>query len=526
MEREASTTTVQRVADAADGSRLQASERRNLVAGLAVLAVVVGVLVAIATNSGLGVTPDGVSYLSMADRVRSAGSPYPLTAPTPTHYSPGWSMIVGAAARSLDTVSVLSVGRALNIACAAAVPVLVGMAVRRSAAPVWWCLLVAAQVGLSIPLFRITVRALTEPMFVVTVLLTLILVERYQAAPNPGRLVVAGLAAAMTILTRFVGVAVLVPLLIAVWRSAPGGRRRISDVALAAAIAVAPTAAWFAAAPSAATSSHLTSDSRAGFGEAVESFVEAGQSVVVGPIDDVGGPAALVFLILGVVVLLAPLVAAVVILRRSASGLDGKRSARALDRVGLSPWLTFLVVYLAVVSAQRWWIDREVIARYWVPYAVVAVVVVARAVVELGLFQHRRTAIGMGLTVAAVAATSAVGVAYYAWSKSDVGLELNTVAYQRSELLDAVRTSGANQVVTDDLRPAQLHLQVLGDFGGSVQSLGCDAFAEGGLADDEPVAVLLFGPCDSDATRELLAGEPGVTTLASAAHGAVYIVDP
>ncbi len=148
------------------------------VAVLAALSILCAVAVLLTTASGLGVSPDGVAYLSLADEFRVSGSPYAVLAPSPTHYAPLWSLLVGGVAVVTATDDLLAIGRWFNALLAAAVAPLAFLAVRRSpSAPVWWCLLAAALVASSFGLFRLSVRALTEPLFVVLLLGVLVVTE-------------------------------------------------------------------------------------------------------------------------------------------------------------------------------------------------------------------------------------------------------------------------------------------------------------------------------------------------------------
>lgn len=484
-----------------------------------------GGAILLATASGLGVSPDGVAYLSLADELRTEGSPYPVLAPSATHYAPLWSMIVGTLALVTGADDLLGVGRVLNAIVAATVPVLLYLAVRRSpAAPRWWALTAAALGGLSFGLFRLSVRALTEPLFVALVLATLLLVETAVHRRATRLVVSAGAVAALAVMTRYAGAVLIVPLVAAAWRCAPTGLRRVTDSLAVAAITLAPTAVWALAAPSTTTSTHLDADARAGLAELLDSITEAGYAVVTSPS---AGFADLLFLLLGVAVLAAPVIAAV-LLARAPSDRVGSRLAR-LDSSGLTPWLLFLVAYTALIAVQRWWIDREIIDRYWIPYVVVGIVVVFRAVADLGaLHSSRPRAVVVGVA-GSLALVNVALVFSFAATRADRGIELNEVRYQDTVLFEALAETGVEDVLTDSARLVELHLVVLGDAEVTVRDIGCRWSGGSNLlamveTTTTPAAVVLAGACDREETLAELAAVAGDDALVDTDVGTFALI--
>ena len=510
------------------------SSNRLAVGAVVALAAFVAVAVLVATASGLGVTPDSVAYLSLADELRENGSPYAILAPSPTHYAPLWSMLVGGISAFSGVDDLLGIGRFLNALAAAAIPLLVYVAVRRSAAaPAWWPVVAAAVAAVMFGLFRLSVRALTEPLFVALVLVTLLLVEAGGRQRSRRVLLGAAATAAGVVLTRFAGLAILVPIVVAVWPIASSARRRVLDVLTVSVITVAPTALWALAAPSTTTSTHLGTGARAGLEQLVQSFVEAGHVVLDPPSTDFADP---LYLLLGAIVLAAPFIGAVAVAARrgSTSGRHGNGGGRPggremLDRLrstGLLPWLLFLAAYTVLIAAQRWSIDREIIDRYWVPSVVVGVVVVARAIAESGLLATRRwrrvvvgvagiiTLVNLGLLVT------------FATTRADRGIELNETRYRDAALFSEAAGAGVDVVLTDSSRLVEFHLLVLGDTGVDVRDVGCRRSGESNVVAMAEVAtsataVVLAGDCDREDTRTALAAiggsevirEPGIGTL-------------
>ena len=211
-----------------------------------------------------------------------------------------------------------------------------------------------------------------------------------------------------------------------------------------------------------------------------------------------------------------------------ADAADGRMQSGTarLERLGFLPWLLFLVGYTALISAQRWLIDREIIDRYWVPYVVVGVIVVARTIAETGILGDRKW---RAVVVAVAGAFGMVNlglVLAFAATRADSGIELNETRYQGAELFDQVADAGVEVVLTDSVRLVELHVVALGDTNVDVRDIGCRWSGESDVvamaeAATRPTAVLLAGFCDREAATTELASidgsevftEPGVGTL-------------
>ncbi len=166
-----------------------------------------------------------------------------------------------------------------------------------------------------------------------------------------------------------------------------------------------------------------------------------------------------------------------------------------------------------VIAAQRWWIDREIIDRYWVPYVVVAVVVVARAVADLGALRAPRTRHIALLVAGSLVLMNVVQVASFGLTRFDRGVELNEVRYQDAEIFDVLADAGVEQVLTDSVRLLELHLVVLGDVDVAVRDVGCRWSGESRAVEMAtsavgPTAVVLVAACDRPDTRAELAEIP------------------
>ncbi len=512
-----------RRADAPDGR-----STRPIIVAVASLGLFVALAVLVATASGLGVSPDGVAYLSLAEELRTGGSPYATLAPSATHYAPLWAVVVGATAAVTGVDDLLGIGRVLNALLAAAIPVLVYLSVRRSAAaPAWWGVLAAAVVAVLFGLFRLSVRALTEPLFVVLVLAALLLVDVAVDRRSRRVLIAAAVVAALAVSTRFAGAVLVVPLAVAAWRTAPNGLRRAVDTAVVTVITLAPTAVWALAAPATTTSTHLDAESRGGLAEAVDSVIEAGYAIVAPPSTGFADP---LYLLLGAATLAAPLAAAVLLSRRRKDDLRPEESRLGvLESPGLSPWLLFLIAYTALIAAQRWWIDREIIDRYWVPYVAVGVVIVARALAELGTLDHARWRRVAGGIAGVVAVVNLGLVLSFVVTRADEGIELNEVRYQDTVLFDAVADAGVDEVLTDSTRLVELHLVLLGGTEVVVRDIGCRWSGDSNVmamvdAVEGSAAVVLAGACDREETRSALATIAGSDSVTDDRVGTVVLL--
>jgi hypothetical protein len=323
--------------------------------------------------------------------------------------------------------------------------------VRRHARPGSWLPVVAAgYVAASYPLFELASRAVTEPMFLTLLVGTLLAIERYRSARSTTWLVVAAASVGALTLTRFVGVAALVPLGLAVLTATTSWPRRVGTAGIALLVAVLPTAAWYLLAPGSLATSHLKGGERAGLDQLLLTLEEAGTTIVRG----VFLPSAIRY-VTGLALLLAPIVA-VAIASGAHRPVAESRARRAMSYVtsqGLGPWLWFIAAYTGLVLVQRWGINREVIARYWLPYWTVTVVVAGRCIddVVAGPPRTRRLAIGvLGPLLLVLASYNVAQSAVRARENAQDGITLNAVRYQESAVLGSLADGHVDRVHTDD----------------------------------------------------------------------------
>jgi hypothetical protein len=486
--------------------------------------------VMVSTRRGLGVTPtDSLAYLTMADRVASGDWPYPtIVGVRSTHYPPGWSFVVGALAGVLPRDS-MEVGRLVNAALVAALPLTVYGALRaRAARWPWIAVLVGVYVAASYPLFELGSRAVSEPLFLVLLVPALVAIERAARTGSGRQVVVASVLVGALTLTRFVGLAAVVPLGLAVLSTSPTWAERAKRLGLVAVLAVGPTAAWYVLAPGSLASTHLSGRDPGGLDQLLVTIKNAGATLGRG----VFLPAPIRYG-LGLLLLAAPLVL-VVVSRDRAPGPDPwlRRVRGSIRSLGAGPWLWFLVVYTALVAVQRWSGGAPILARYWLPYWIVSVVLFGRCLLDWASRAGRgwQTAVRAGCAALAVLALyNAAQVVSTARSNAQDGITLNAVRFQESALIRSLVDARPDVIYADDtylpsfqtyangrlvpVHRISCHVEDLDDLMADV-----DAALERG---ERPV-VGLFGRCRDGTFEEALRerfdearveAEPGVGVL-------------
>jgi hypothetical protein len=236
-------------------------------------------------------------------------------------------------------------------------------------------------------------------------------------------------------------------------------RERLGRVAVVTATALGPAGVWYLLAPGSLGSSHIRGGDRAGLDELLLSVDEAGVTLARG----VFLPSAVRYA-LGLVLLVGPVVLVALTGARAGAGSRRERSAAHLRSSGLGPWLWFLVAYTALVVLQRWGIDREVIARYWLPYWVVATVLVGRCLADWRLQPGRGWR-----TASAVAWVSLVGLAGY-----NTAQVASTAWSNARDLFAALATGSPDVVHTDDRYLVSFQLYARGALA-PVERLRCRA---------------------------------------------------
>ncbi len=228
-----------------------ASKWRQLLALLPVIVVAAaGAMAAIyATRLGPWAFSDGAGYVMLARNVvagrglglmRASGDFQPLSMHPPLYP-------LSLVALRLTGVELLTAVRWLDAVLFALTIAIVGLTIYYVSRMAWLALAATAVTLVTPALAELYTGALSEPLFFVTGLGSLLLLVVFFDTRRRWMLVVAGLAAGMAVLTRYLGVAYvgtgIVGLLIFGARKL---KRRVGDTAIYAALAATPTVVWLA----------------------------------------------------------------------------------------------------------------------------------------------------------------------------------------------------------------------------------------------------------------------------------------
>lgn len=484
-------------------------------------------LVVLATWRGIGVTTDGTHYLRMAHEFADNWSlhvEHPRL--SATHYPPGWPFLVGATS-AFTGVGTLTAARLLNVAVVASISAVAIRAMAGSQRPVRWMHVAGgAFIALNYGILGISARALTDALFLLLFGAVLLLLERFLAQSGWQLLVLLTVLGSTLILVRYVGVVIAVPTAAAIARQPWDLPRKLGATTAVGATMVVPAALWNLTGPnSGAGASHLSSTARAGASEALESLEEFAATLItptsgIGPLDALAGAAAL----------LTPLAAVVALVLAGGGRVTARRSIQRIRAVALEPWILAGTSYLLLVAAQRWWIDREIIARYWLPVLFVSVVVTIRCVEALAsgvadsgaTWRRIRTVITVLFVAAALAnlfqATRAAA------SNFREGDSKNEVRYQDSMILSDIRNRGGVTAYSDTPTLIDFHAP-------EAQSLPIEPTGlcgETGNFDEAILSpgtvVVVFGPCQEIAEARILAARPDSQVRSEANVGTIIVV--
>ena len=480
--------------------------RRRELLVVAAAAACSSLAVLVSTRHGIGVThTDSVAYLTMVDDVAAGRMPYPSgngVSFSPTHFPPGWSLVAALIVALVPGIDALAAARALNVVLAGLLPIAVYVAVRsRSTRPTWIPPLMAVVVATSYPLMELASRALSEAQFLVLMVIALLAIERVARVRSMASLFLASVLVAALTLTRFVGIAALLPLCLAVFAITPRWVQRLTRLGFVALITVVPTLVWYLLEPGSSENFHLKGDQRAGLEQLLHSVREAGVTLVRG--DRLGDA---VHFLTGLALLAAPIVAILVTSRSIAPSIPWRR--RTSDFVAsreLGPWVWFVLAYSAMVVVQRWLIDREVIARYWLPFWIVTVVVVGRCLIDLAALERptcRRAVRLASASLLALAAYNLAAVAVTVRSNARDGVTLNAVRYQESETLDALADADLGVIYTDNTYLVEFQMYARGVLV-PIERLSCQVPAIDALVEElesatrggTPPAIALLRRC-------------------------------
>jgi hypothetical protein len=390
---------------------------------LAVPAVAGMVAVTAATAKGLYVSPDSVFYVGAARNiVDGAGFRPPPGLQALGHFPPLFTLVVATVARlGLDP---LDAARVVNIAVLGMTVLLVGLVLRASTGSKAAALVGATLTAAAVDVLTFSGAALSEPLFALLAVGGLVALAAHLDTRRTPALVAAAALVALAVLTRYVGVALVVAGAgVLVWRGRERRLHGIGDAAVFGAIALAPVAAWLAWAGRAGGADERTLAFHL-FGGAY--LGQAPRPVARWVVPWPGPPA-------GPLLALALVAAAFLLLRQAPPDTNG-RDPIALRQL---PALlgAFAVSYLAVLVADRVLIDAtgRLDARFLMPLHVVAVLLAVPWV------WARRERAGVAVAVGIlVLAQAAAGVAWAAGGLTDTGISrrgYSAAAWRRSTVV-------------------------------------------------------------------------------------------
>ena len=201
--------------------------------------------------SDIGVTPDSLIYLSAADRLVEGKGLTPIG----YHYAPavpsGQSLVsfppaypLLLAATNLFTGDRLVGAKYIHSFLFAANVFLLGLIVYLSSRSIWPALCATALFQASFPLLSIYTMVRAEPLFIFFLLCTLLGMVFYSRKARLWLLLVCAIAAAGAVMTRYVGITILLPLVLTMLTQKGRSSGSLKRAVLVAGIALLPLVAW------------------------------------------------------------------------------------------------------------------------------------------------------------------------------------------------------------------------------------------------------------------------------------------
>lgn len=325
---------------------------------LLALPAVAGVIAVIAaTAKGLYVSPDAVFYVGTARSwLDGRGFTPPPGLPPLEHFPPLFTMVLAAIARLGPDP--LTAARVVNAAAFAGIVLLVAFVVRSRTGSVPAALVASVLAAAAVDLLTYSASALSEPLFILLALAALVVLARWLHEPRPALLGWAGALVAAALLTRYVGIALVVAGVAAlVWR------RRWVAAGVFGVASVAPVAAWLVWAGGRGPSDRSVALHMFGADYLGQAVRPLSRWIVPWPAPPVGLVLALLLVVGGIVV--------------------ARRVPTPVEATSSLSWLllAFTVAYLAVLLANRIFTDAtgRLDARFLAPLHLVAILLVVPA---------------------------------------------------------------------------------------------------------------------------------------------------
>jgi hypothetical protein len=211
---------------------------------IAILGVALDLIV---IRHGVGATGDAVWYMQGAENILR-GYGYGILRgdgflPT-TLYPPFYSIVL--AALGLPGFPIFALAGILNALLWGANLFLTGWLIYRLTGSAAASILGSAFTLLCIDLFLIHTWAMSEPLYLTLTLLSLLFMLRYQEQGSRLHLVLAGLAAGLSVVTRYVGISLVVTLCLWILVFGAGStKRRLADATILGVLGVLPLVIFF-----------------------------------------------------------------------------------------------------------------------------------------------------------------------------------------------------------------------------------------------------------------------------------------
>lgn len=342
-----------------------------------------------ATGKGLSVSPDSVFYVGTArNLLDGVGFRPPPGLQALGHFPPAFTLLVAAVGRlGLDP---LDAARVVNVAVLGAIVVLAGLVLRSLTGSVPAALVGATLTAAAVDVLTFSGAALSEPLFVLLSAGCLVALAAHIDRRRSELLVVAAGLGALAVLTRYVGVALVVTGVAVLVRRGRGRRYHGAvDAAVFGVVAVAPVLGWLAwagkvgGAGERAVAFHLF-----GGGYLAQAPRPLARWIVPWP-----GPPA------GPLLAVLLLIAVVLSLRRARPVAAGSSPSRL--RALPTLLAVFAASYVAVLVANRLLVDASgrLDARFLMPLHLVAILLAVPAAYRLR--SHRVVAVAAGALVLA-----------------------------------------------------------------------------------------------------------------------------
>jgi 4-amino-4-deoxy-L-arabinose transferase-like glycosyltransferase len=216
------------------------------VVAIVLIALVAGGMMSVMTRWGAGLTTDSLTYLRAAalfERGYGLVQPDPAGQLASPHFPPLYPLVISAL--TFDGGRLATTARWLNVSLLMLNVCLIGALAWRASGSRGAAVAASALLAASSPLLELHVWAWSEPMFLASMMVALLLLSRALSAGSRRALLLAALATGAGCATRYAGIALIAGGCLGILVLAPWTiRRRLLAAIAFGAIAAAPLAMW------------------------------------------------------------------------------------------------------------------------------------------------------------------------------------------------------------------------------------------------------------------------------------------